>query len=648
MSSWIKIRLGFIYVSLVAFFLLIGLRLFQLQLWKDPDLENLARRQYHKVNKKIQYRQPILDRNGEELAVSMPSVSVFAHPKMIRARKKTAISLARVLGGSPQKWLQKLDKRKNFVWIHRQLTEELAKKLTALKLHGVFVEPENHRFYPNSTLAAQTLGFTDIDGNGIAGVELYLNQQLIDTRGKMAIPRDGKGNLSYLEKNYGESFSVREGVRLTLDRRIQHVVEEELERAEISTGGKNIMAVVVDPMTGEIIALGQRPLLDSNYPNLTPPGNATNLWISHLYEPGSTLKPVFAAEAIELGLMNSKSKIDCEMGHLKIGNMVIHEAEANHKFGKISLGEIIQHSSNAGAAKVALTLGAKRMKNVLDKFNLIKKTEVSLPGEVFSGLKNEDVWKTFYQATVGFGQGISFTPLQMVMAYAPFANGGYWVRPKILLNEVEISELQASSAKRVLSPLTVKTMTDILVSVTEGDKATGAKAKIAGLRVAGKTGTAQKYEPGKGYDSKKYLASFIGFLPADKPELLIGVMIDEPRAPYYGGLTAAPVFKRIAERSMQILDRVPKTAVVKNTPLIRKTTPMPELIPMPEIRVAADGVWYMPNLKGLSMREALRVLGEHVNSVKMVGEGFVDRQSPDSGTVISPQSEVNLHFSPNT
>jgi len=647
MGQWFKIRLGFVYICFVAFFILIGLRLFQLQLWRDSGLEGLAQRQYLKVNKKVQYRQPVLDRNGEELAVSMPSVSVFAHPKMIKARKKTAISLSKVLGGSPQKWLQKLDKKKSFVWIHRQLTEDLAKKLTALKLPGIFVEPENHRFYPNSTLAAQTLGFTDIDGNGIAGVELYLNKQLIDSRSKMAVPRDGKGNLSYLEKNYGEMDS-KDGIRLTLDRRIQHVVDEELERAQLQHGGKNIMAIVVDPTTGEIIAMGQRPLFDSNYPNQFPSSNSTNLWTSHLYEPGSTLKPIFAAESIDLGLYNSNSKIDCEMGHLKIGNMVIHEAEANHRFGKISLGEVIQHSSNAGAAKVALALGPQRIKNALEKFNLNKKTEISLPGEAFASFKSEDVWKVFYQATVGFGQGISVTPLQMVMAYAPFANDGYWVRPKIMLSEVEIPGVHNSTQRKVLSPATAKAMRDILVSVTEGEKATGVKARIEGIRVAGKTGTAQKYEPGKGYDSKKYLSSFIGFLPAEKPELLIGVMVDEPKAPYYGGITAAPVFKRIAERSIQILDKAPKTTVVKN--LVKAPAPksLPALIPMPEIRVASDGVWYMPNLKGLSMREALRVMGEHVTAVKIIGDGFVDKQHPESGTVISPKSEVSLHFSPNT
>jgi len=647
-SQWIKIRLGFVYISFVAFFVLIGFRLFQLQLWKNSGLEVLAQRQYNKINKKIQYRRPLLDRNGEELAVSMPSVSVFAHPKMIKARKKTATSLARVLGGSPQKWLQKLDKRKSFVWLHRQLTEELANKLIALKLRGVFVEPENHRYYPNSTLAAQTLGFTDIDGNGIAGIELFLNKQLVDSRSKTAIPRDGKGNLSYLEKNYGDSFNNKDGIRLTLDRRIQHVVDEELEKAEKTTGGRNVMAVVIDPHTGEIIAIGQRPLLDSNHPSGTPAGHATNLWTSHLYEPGSTLKPIFAAEALESKLFSPNSKIDCEMGNLKIGNMVIHEAEENHKFGKITLSEIIQHSSNAGAAKVALSLGPKKLKQTLDNFNLTKKTEISLPGEVSSVAKSDDAWKAFYQATVGFGQGISVTPLQMVMAYTPFANDGYWVRPKILLNEVEIPGVNASSARKILSSNTVKAMREMLVAVTESDRATGNKAKIDGIRVAGKTGTAQKYEPGLGYDSKKYLASFIGFLPAEKPELLIGVMIDEPKFPYYGGIIAAPVFKRIAERSMQIMDRVPKTAVVKNLVTPPREHMMPELIPMPEIRVAADGVWYMPNLKGLSMREALRILGEHVNSVKMVGEGFVDRQSPESGAIISPQSEVNLHFSPNT
>ena len=403
-----------------------------------------------------------------------------------------------------------LDKKKNFVWIHRQLTEDLAKKLTALKLPGVFVEPENHRFYPNSTLAAQTLGFTDIDGNGISGLELSLNKQLLDPRTRMAIPRDGKGNLSYLEKNYSETIASKEGVRLTLDRRIQHVVDEELERAEALYGGKNIMAIVVDPSTSEIIALGQRPLVDANQPNLYPQSHATNLWLSHLYEPGSTLKPIFAAEAIELGLLNPQTKIDCEMGELKIGNMTIHEAEANHKFGKISVSEIIQHSSNAGAAKIAQMLGSQRMKSALEKFNLNKKTEISLPGETYSNLKTDDAWKTFYQATVGFGQGISVTPLQMVMAYVPFANEGYWKRPKILLSEVEIPGIQTPIQRKVLSPATVKAVREILVSVTEGEKATGTKARIEGIRVAGKTGTAQKYEPGKGYDSKKYLSSFIG------------------------------------------------------------------------------------------------------------------------------------------
>ncbi|MBM4316395.1 MAG: PASTA domain-containing protein [Deltaproteobacteria bacterium] len=648
MNQWIKIRLGFVYICFVGFFILIGLRLFQLQLWKDSGLEKLAQRQYLKVNKKIQYRQPILDRNGEELAVSMPSVSVFAHPKMIRARRKTAISLAKVLGGSPKKWLQRLDKTKNFVWIHRQLTEELASKLTALKLEGIFVEPENHRFYPNSTLAAQTIGFTDIDGNGIAGLEFSLDKQLIDARNRMAILRDGKGNLSYLEKKYGESFDTKDGVRVTIDRRVQHVVDEELEQAEQQYGGKNIMAVVIDPRTAEIIAIGQRPLIDPNQPNQFPISHSTNLWTSHLYEPGSTLKPIFVAEAIELGLLNPETKIDCEMGQLRIGNMTIHEAEDNHRFGHISVSEIIQHSSNSGAAKIALMLGPKRMKSAIQKFNLAKKTEISLPGEAYSSLKGDEVWKSFYQATVGFGQGISVTPLQMVMSYLPFANDGYWIRPKILLNEIEISAGNDSNKNRVLNLSTVKAMRKILVSVTEAQKATGIKARIEGIHVAGKTGTAQKYEMGKGYDSKKYLSSFIGFLPAERPELLIGVMIDEPRAPYYGGLNAAPVFKRIAERSLQILDRVPKTAVVKNFVEAPKSKELPPLIPMPEIRVASDGIWYMPNLKGLSMREALRILGEHVSSVKMAGEGFVDRQSPESGAIISPKTDVSLHFSPNS
>lgn len=648
MGQWIRFRLGFVFVTFVAVFALVAFRLVQLQIIVNPALEALAERQFQKIGKKSPYRLPIYDRNREELAVSIPASSVFARPRLIRKKRYAARVLAKVLGESPSHWLQKLTSDKPFVWLHRKLSEDLAKRLAHQNLPGIFIEPENKRIYPNGELAAPVLGFTDIDGNGLSGLELSLNEELLQKESKIPFLRDGRGNPSYIDSKYLPPDDGTAGVYTTIDRRLQHAVEEELDRSIQETGARAVMAVVMDPFTGEIFALGQRPTFDPNRANQFPSNLWTNRFISHLYEPGSTMKVLLAAEAIQDGLMTAKTPIDCENGQIFFGKRKIGEAESDHRYGILPLEKVIRYSSNVGAVKVAEALGVDRVRSTLDKFGLTSRTGISLPGEAVSAPKGDDYWKPIFLATVGFGQGVSVNPLQMVSSFAPFANGGYLVRPRILMREnVPHEHLEV---RRVLAPSTVQAMREILVGVTEEKGGTGVAARIADVRIAGKTGTAQKYEPGVGYDSKKYFSSFIGFLPAEQPELLIGVMVDEPRKTFYASQVAAPLFKRIAERSLQILDKIPKrsinqkvaASVVPAHPIVQKPEPAPQL----DVSTTPDGKWVMPDLKGASMRDALRSIGKYMGNVKISGNGYLESQSPKAGTVVSSHSAVILHFSP--
>ncbi len=639
-GPWVKLRMGFVFVGFCGFFGLVIFRLVQLQILPNAALDTLAQKQFEKTGVAAPYRLAIYDRNREELAVSIPSTSLFARPKLIIARRRTARLLTKHLGESPEFWLKKLDPQKNFIWLKRQLAEADAKTIVNENIPGIFAESENKRFYPNGTLAASAIGFTDLDGNGISGLELSLNEELLQKGSKYPLPRDGKGNPSYIDKKYYRPDDGKTGVYVTLDRRIQYVVEEELERAQEEVGGKAILAIVMDPFTGEILGLGQKPSFDPNRLSSQRADAFTNRFTSFLYEPGSTMKVILSAEAIQQGLLNKNSLINCENGDYRIGKKKINEAESHHKFGVIPLKKVIEASSNIGAVKVAQVLGIDRVRATLEKFGLTRKTGINLPGEVAPPIKPDKFWTPLTLATVGFGQGISLTPIQMVASFAPFANGGYLVRPRILLREsIADGEL---GIRKILTPQTADTMREILTRVTESEGGTGFLARIPGISVAGKTGTAQKYEAGVGYSGKKYFSSFIGFLPANQPELLVSIMIDEPKPPYYAAQVAAPLFRRIAERSLQILGRAPKTIVNSGTPSKNLPEPTKEQV----VQETADGKRIMPDLKDLSLRETIQLIGRHVESIKVEGAGYLTSQTPSPGTSIDHNTRVALHFSP--
>lgn len=568
MNNWFRFRLTTVFVAFLGFFGLVAFRLVQLQVLPNSTLSSLSARQFNRLGKKTNDRFTVYDRNGEELAVSLPQSSVFARPKLIKARKKTARELAKHFGGSSTKWLKRLDPKKSFVWVQRQVSDETADRLQKQNLKGVFIERENRRIYPNGELAAHLIGFTNIDGKGLAGAELALNSSLISDAEAQGRARDGRGTPSYIHA-VDEDAPDRKEVHLTLDRRLQNVLEEELRNSELETQAKITMGIIMDPFSGEILAMGQTPTFDPNNPNQSPPSHLQNHLVQSLYEPGSTLKTIFAATAIDAGILQPSSIIDCGKGKITFGNTTITEAEPDHAQDKISLEKVIRYSSNVGAVRVGQALGVEAMRETLVKFGLTQKTGLGLPGEAVFSPRPLDVWKPVYQATVAFGQGVSVTPLQVTLAFAPFANGGFRITPRIVKSDRAIS---LTEERRILSPKTSQAMKEILTSVTESKDGTGVAARVPGYKVAGKTGTGQKYEPGVGYDSKKYFSSFIGFLPADNPELLIGVMVDEPKNNYYGSLTASPLFRRIAERALAIRssrsDRPLQTRLPSGKPIL--------------------------------------------------------------------------------
>jgi cell division protein FtsI (penicillin-binding protein 3) len=633
-------RLAAIYLLFVGFLGLVGGRLVQLQILSPTAIQRLADRQLAGQAKSAPYRLPVFDRNGEELAVSVPASSVYARPRQVRLKKRTAAQLAKILGGGERKWQRLLNSPRAFVWLKRQVSPEIGRQLLNRNLDGIYLEQEKKRVYPNGEMAASVLGFTDIDGTGLWGLERSLNRELLQEESKFAMIRDGKGRPAYFS-GFDEENPQRKGVYVTLDRRLQSAVEQELTTANKEFGANSVIAIVMDPHSGEVLAMGQKPGYDPNSARKASPELYANKGVSYLYEPGSTLKVLFAAEAIERGIMTRKTRINCEGGKIVVGDRTIREADVHHNFDNLSLEEVIRFSSNVGAVKVAQALGAEKVQETLSKFGLTKKTEVQLPGEAYFSERGPDFWKPIHVATVAFGQGVSTTPLQMVASFAPFANGGYWVRPRILLEKDRQSGLPPEDRVPVLRPQTVSAMRDILESVVHGKSGTGASAQIDGIRVAGKTGTAQKYVKDGGYKGGKYFSSFIGFLPADNPQLLIGVMVDEPSKEYYASQVAAPLFARIARRALHIRNAFPKHLAEVSASGLEKAATFPELL-------SEAGQIVLPDLKGVSIRGALQILGKQLHDVRIFGSGYLIRQTPTPGTTIQPNTKVTLHFAPPT
>lgn len=490
-------------------------------------------------------RGTIYDREGEPLAESIAARTVYAAPNTVKDKLGTAQALAAVLGGSPAQYQAKLSKDSGFVYIARKVDMRKAKRLEALKLEGIGLLEDSLRVYPSGTLGAQILGFVGVDGHGLAGIEKRYEDVLAGKPGVLLGERDPFGRP--IPGGIQKDVKPVDGhdIVLTIDKDIQFHAQAEIEAAVEKWGAKNGSVTVIDPRNGEILAMASTPTFDPNDYRHADPKAFRNRPVSDAYEPGSTIKSVTAAAVLDRSLCTPKTVFHLPPT-LRVANRTIHDAEDR---GTVdwSLEEIITESSNVGAVKLGMKLGKQGLYDSFEQFGLTEATGVDYPGEARGWLPKTQLWSASSIANIPFGQGLSSTPLQLTRAIGALANDGMLTTPHFLRDiPADAGYKPEWNTRRACSAATAKTTTSLLKNVVKSG--TGKSAAVPGFDVAGKTGTAQVALPnGRGYAKGRYISSFIGYLPADKPELLVAVKLDEPSEAIFGGVVAAPTFSSLAQ-----------------------------------------------------------------------------------------------------
>jgi cell division protein FtsI (penicillin-binding protein 3) len=641
----VKSRLTLAGVFFVLIFLAVALRAFQLQILQGEKLKLLGEKQHLKEWIVLPKRGTILDRAGEPLALSLEGQSVYARPHRIKDLQAAGRGLAEALAMNPSDIMQKLATDKSFVWIKRQVAPKEAERVEALNIDGVGISYEPNRYYPQGQLAAQLIGFVGRDSQGLEGVEMHYDNYLRGESGSSLVERDALGRRVLVQGVEELQIPPGSDLQLTLDTSIQHLAERELEASVTKYRAKAGIAVVVEPFTGEVLALANYPFFNPN--NFTRQSSTQwrNRAVADGFEPGSTFKTILAAAALEEGIVGKEDLFFCEYGKYPFAGKIIHDT---HDHGWLPFAKIIQYSSNIGVTKVAEKLGKDRYYKYIEKFGFGQLSGIDLPGEAAGALRRADKWAAIDLATHAFGQGISVTPLQMVMAYGAVANGGFLMRPFVVRRAVGpdgrmLWENQPHVVRRVISEGAARTLTSILKGVVD-EGGTGVMASVEGFEVAGKTGTAQKPDPARGGYSKKRVASFIGFVPAEEPRLVMAVIVDEPEANVYGGTVAAPAFRNIAAASLQRLVVAPDK-IVPRPPAAPQEATAARLQRKTERGPAReDGAPEVPDFIGLSLREAVEKARAMKIKVEMRGNGYVVRQAPMPGAVWSKDGMLTLNL----
>jgi len=507
-------------------------------------------------------RGAIYDREGEPLAVSMDARTIYAVPHAVRDVPGTAAALARILGDEPATYEEKLSKDTGFVYIARKVDVERASALEALELRGVYFLEDSRRSYPAGELACQTLGFVGVDDEGLAGLEQYYDAVLAGEPGYVLAERDPRGRRIPGGVMYEEDPVHGSSIVLTIDTDIQYQAQVELTAAVETWGAKSGSVVVMDPRNGAIYAMATVPGFDPNSFGEVDPSRYRNRSVTDVYEPGSTMKSLTAAAVIDAGLYGPESVFELPPS-IEVGGRRIGEAHPRPTVNW-SLTEIVTNSSNVGAVKLGMALGPESLHGYLTRFGLCEATGVDYPGETVGYLPPVEQWSGSSIGNIPFGQGVSMTGLQLARAMSAIANGGELVTPHFLLSLPEDPDTELLwPKKRAISEEAAAATREVLKAVvTDG---TGGNAAVPGYEVAGKTGTAQKaLSGGGGYAAGAYVGSFVGFLPADDPQVLILVTLDEPSNAIYGGTVAAPTFQALAQFCVSHLKVPPASVAISN------------------------------------------------------------------------------------
>lgn len=529
----------------------------RVQVFQGPLLSEKASREYERGIVVQGKRGAIRDRGGIPLAVSIDSQDIAVSPHKIPDRQAAISQLAAALEKPVKTIAAELDSGRGFVWLNRQAVPRHVEAVKALNITGVTFIPGHSRCYPNKTLAAQLVGFAGVDGKGLEGMEYYFNDQLAGREESVTFMRDAKGRWFEGERP-PESLVRGNDVVLTLDATIQNISQKALEAAVNQHNAKSGMAIVMAPATGEILALAHYPFFNPNQYKDADRFAWRNRAVTDAFEPGSTLKIFGAAAALDSGKMTSSTQYFCENGKYRIGRHTIHDTKPH---GWLSLQDIIKYSSNIGSVKMAEQLGAEQLHAYLYDFGFGQRTGVSCPGEAAGSLSPYRSWKPIDTSAISFGHGISVTALQLITAASALANDGVLMKPQLVRSVVApdgriLRSWAPEPVRRVVSSETAAEMRRILETATTTG-GTGTKAVPKGYRVCGKTGTARKLDESGNYTKSSHVASFVGFLPAENPQISILVVVDEPRKDHYGGSVAAPVFRQIAIESLAYLNVPP-------------------------------------------------------------------------------------------
>ena len=555
-KRWVWIRMGLIVLFILGLFAAVLNRMYELQV-EDPDkLEEKAQKQ---VSGKVTYgaggenhldghRGYILDRNGYELAVSVEVSSVYAHPRQIEDKEEAARLLGRALQVDAAEVLAQLERDSAFVWVKRKVSPEKGEKVRALKLLGVGLKRESKRYYPGQDLAGHIIGFAGIDNVGLGGVEAAFDEQLRGGIIELQGLRDARGEMLLTMETPKLNELEGSSVSLTIDHYIQRVTETAIERTARESKAKQAFGLVMDPHTGEILAMAQYPRFNPNRFKDYELKEMALRPVIDVYEPGSVVKPMLYAMALDQGLITPETPLDAEKGAIEIGEYTINDT---HRVKDLTAEKMVIESSNIGAYKVAQLLGKEAFYQKLLDFGFGSKTGIGVPGESAGIVWPPKTWAEVTFANIAFGQGLSVSPLQLAVATSALANDGILVKP-LLYKEVHnrqgevVKKWESEQRRRVIGPEAAQqTLLAMEKVVLEG---TGKQAWIEGYRVGGKTGTPQKADPRTKSYGNKWMANFIGVAPIDRPDLVIVIMVDEPRTSHLGGVVAAPAFAEIASQ----------------------------------------------------------------------------------------------------
>jgi len=647
--NWFKVRIIFISCLLFFCFVIIAGRMFQLQVLKKEHLYKLAAQQHHAQIPFGAKRGTVYDRKGNELAVSVEVDSVCADPRRMVEAARTANEVGSILQIDREELKRRFKSRRSFEWVQRRVSPKEVEQVKAVGLPNIYFIKENQRFYPNSQLAAHVLGFVGLDSKGLEGVEFQYDAFLNGQNHVLTVARDAHGREIAMGEAPFEKEDHSRNIFLTLDKHIQHVAEKELGRSVEKWGAKGGTVIAMDPLTGKVLAMASYPFFNPNQFIQYRSKCWKNRAICDSFEPGSLFKTFLAAAALEEKVVRPSDSFFCENGAYKVYDRTIHDT-SNH--GWLTVQQIIKFSSNIGASKVGEKMGKETFYRYIGAFGFGEKTKIGLPGEARGIVHHPRYWPPVALDTISFGQGISVTGIQLVTALSVIANGGFLMKPYIVDRIADekgevVQSFQPEVVRRVISEDTARKVTALLKATIEKG-GTGEGAVPAGYDVAGKTGTGQKADTfSGGYSEERYTSGFMGFAPADEPKIVLLVVIDEPQGANYGGVVAAPVFRAIMEKVLPYLDVHPKgTLIVKNEiDSLSKgeasgTAPLIEAV---RVGKGADRT-VMPDLTGLSMRNALsRIEGKGL-IIKLSGNGKVVEQTPKAGIVIEKGDICYLTF----